>query len=152
AVLRWLRYHLFPRSASPHGGTVMSLKNTSFRFRMLLLLALFLAGYAVTHLLYWVMVQRIRVKGPLYDDITISKDVINDLQPPTLPLRSPLIYLFQMLEEEKVADIEKLIDQFHKHEKEYAEHRAHWMRVLPEGPRKQAIGIDLDEPIQEYFK
>jgi methyl-accepting chemotaxis protein WspA len=129
----------------------MNLKNTSFRFRMLLLIGLFLIAYIGTHVMYLLMLNSIRVNGSLYQNITKSKSLHNDLTPPILSIRSPMLFIYQMLEEDQPAEIDKLIEKFKKRETAYAEHRAYWLQNLPEGPRKQAVEVTIHEPIQEFF-
>ncbi len=130
----------------------MALKNASFRSRMLLLIGAFLTGYAITHVMYAVMIANVKVNGPLYNNITQSKDLINDLTPPVLFLRSPNLTIYQMLDEENPAELRALIAYFRETEKAYYDRRAAWMEALPEGPRKQAVTEGVHGPAVEFFK
>src|SRR5262245_53952383 len=116
----------------------MTFKNTSFRFRMLLLIGLFLAGAAVTHAMYAAMINECAWNGPLYHNIVLGKDLIAILQPPTLYVRSPYLALYQMLAEEDPAEARKILARYRAEEKRYYDERAAWLQKLPEGPRRQA--------------
>jgi methyl-accepting chemotaxis protein WspA len=128
------------------------LKNMSFRARMLLLIGLFLAGFAVTHVLYAVMIAQVQVNGPLYRNIALGKDLIAILEPPTLFVRTPYFALYQMLEAQDQAELQKHLDTYRKGEKEYYDDRAAWLQKLPEGPRRHAVEKTLHEPAVQFFE
>jgi methyl-accepting chemotaxis protein WspA len=129
----------------------MSLKNKSFRFRMLLLLGLFLAGYIFTHAMYLIMLSRVRINGTLYDDITLSKDLLNDLNPPTLFIRSPNLLAYQMLEVRGPEELRKLVAEFQKHEEKYKDRRSYWLAHLPDTTRKMPLEGALHETATAFF-
>jgi methyl-accepting chemotaxis protein WspA len=129
----------------------MTLKNTSFRSRMLLLLGLLLAGAVVTHAMYAAMITQVEVNGPLYHNIVLGKDLIAILEPPTLYLRPSYYYLFQALAEEDPAEVRKIIAMYRATEKRYHDDRAAWLQKLPEGPRRQAVEKTIHEPAEKFF-
>ena len=57
-------------------------RDLSFRVRMYTLVGTFLLGLLLTHLMYAIVIYRVRVHGPLYDRIERRKDVMNDITPP----------------------------------------------------------------------
>src|SRR5262245_35614963 len=79
----------------------MSLQNLRFRSRMLLLVGIFLAGLAATHVMYALMLSSVRVNGPLYHRIAQGKDITGELIPP--PVMESYVLVIHLLEEKDPA-------------------------------------------------
>src|SRR4051812_22022832 len=95
----------------------MSLKNLRFKSRMFLLVGVFLLVLVGTHVMYGVMLNSVRVNGPVYDRIAQGKDIIADLVPTNN--NESYITVLQLLEEPDPARRQESIRKLEKLEKDY---------------------------------
>ncbi len=134
----------------------MSLKNCSFRTRLIFLSAMVLFGLLVTHFMYVAMVLTVRVNGPLYHEIVTDKDLIADILPPPQFVIESYLLAVQISNEKEAPRRKELIDRFKELEQEYEARHKFWVEKLDdEGADeklKKAITVTSYKPAKEFFR
>ena len=103
--------------------------------------------------------QRIKISGPLYQQIIRGKDLVADVLPPTEYIIEPYLVLLQALAERDLSKIPRHEEHFRRLRHEYDTRRAHWAKVLPPlDPSKLLLessslpaALFFDTALQEYF-
>ena len=90
------------------------LSNLTFKQRMTLLVVLFLAALISTHLMYVLMLERLRINGPLYQRIAQGKDVVADVLPPPEYVIESYLTLLEMVTVSDASERQELIDKFNE--------------------------------------
>jgi methyl-accepting chemotaxis protein WspA len=131
----------------------MFLKNVSFRSRMILLVAVFLLGLAATHLMYGVMIYKVRVNGPLYHEIVTDKDLIADILPPPQYVIESYLVALQIANEPDSTRRADLISQFRRLEQEYQARHDYWTEPgrLQEGKLKRLLTETSYRPAVAFY-
>ena len=98
--------------------------------RHLTLLAGFtLSGLLVSSLVWWMMLQTVRVNGPLYMKISEGKDLVADFLPPPLYAVEPYLVVMRLVDEPADSpNREPLKASFRKLSKEFRERAEFWKR------------------------
>ena len=109
--------------------------------RHLTLLAGFtLSGLLVASLVWWMMLQTVRVNGPLYVKITEGKDLVADFLPPPLYAVEPYLVAMRLVDEPLDSpNRDSLKASFRRLAKEFRERSEFWKRstnsVITEDPK-----------------
>src|SRR5437588_12376076 len=114
----------------------MSLHNLLFRSRMLVLVAVFFVGLVSTHVMYGIMLASVRVNGPVYDRISVRKDVISELMPP--PTLEAYVLVIHFVQTQDPAQRKALVEKIEKREPDLDALQASWQTNMPPGAWKDA--------------
>ena len=93
---------------------------------------------AVFGLSLWVL-HKYRIKGPVYEQLTNRMMVAAELEPSVFGLTVPYSILSELNTATEADDIEKLKEQFHKHEGHFLDREAHWSKTLDESEIKSVL-------------
>ncbi|MEI6306768.1 MAG: methyl-accepting chemotaxis protein, partial [Deltaproteobacteria bacterium] len=83
-----------------------------------------------------VSTERIKVNGPVYQDIVRGKDLIADILPPPEYIIESYLVLLQAREEKDFSKIKPFLERLKKLRGEYDDRHAYWTKELPEGKIK----------------
>jgi methyl-accepting chemotaxis protein len=113
------------------------LNRFKIRTSLLLLISVLLSGLIIYGCLsYWVL-QQLKIKGPYYEDITQSQNLVAELMPP--PIMELYVLSFRALHETDSEILNKLIQKsisvYSAFEKRYQT----WREELPESPLKSIL-------------
>jgi len=118
--------------------------------RFWLLAAIILVGFTVYGAWSYVTLARLKVNGPLYEDIVRSKDLVADILPPPLYVIEPYLVAMQAMNAAS-SQREVLVKQLAELEHTYKERRDFWSaQPLPDDAR-QAL-VEADKHAQTLFK
>jgi methyl-accepting chemotaxis protein WspA len=128
----------------------MSLKNVSFKSRMLLLVGVFLLVLVGTHVMYGVMVSILRVNGSVYERIRLGKEIVADLQPTNY--NASYVAALHLLEASNPADRAKRVKRLEKLEADYEARHTFLQANLEEGPLKEALIVKAYAPARDFYR
>ena len=96
--------------------------------------------------------NKVKVNGPLYNQIVQGKDLVADILPPPEYIIEAYLTDFEELNETNSDTLAKLIEHGQKLKKEYAERHEYWSKELPEGNVKTLLLQDSYLPAKEFFE
>ena len=117
-------------------------KDLSFRVRMYTLVGTFLVGLLLTHVMYAIVIYRVRVHGPLYDRIERRKDVTNDLTPPAYNVIESYLVVQQIVDAKDPIKRSKFVDRFRELRNQYQERHNHWLEELTDLQLRRMTTVD----------
>jgi methyl-accepting chemotaxis protein len=122
---------------------------TSLRLRFLAIGLLIASGLlAMVGVSAWI-IGRVKVNGPIYQDIVLGKDLVGDILPPPEYIIEPYLLCLEMLDEHDPKLLREMAERS-KILKEgaggYDERHAYWSANLPAGPLRVAM---VDESAAE---
>ena len=108
-------------------------------------------GLIVVSVAAFSVIHRVKVTGPIYQQIVQGKDLVADiLPPPEYVIESYLV----LLQAERDADKSKLpqyLDRFKKLKGEYDERHAFWSKELADGEEKQLLVDASFKPAAAFY-
>jgi methyl-accepting chemotaxis protein len=131
---------------------MVSLKNMKFKTKLSLLIATAAIGLMIFGAVSYLTLSKVKVGGPLANDITQRKDLVADLLPPPLNILEARILVYQILRENDREKLQKEIADFQRLKKNYTEAHEKWAKELPEGKLKNLVIVKAHEPAMEYYR
>ena len=95
---------------------------------------------------------RIEVNGPIYQRISLSKDLISAYVPPSASLLQEALICGMMGQASDPAELQRYDDQFDAAQKDFETQHADYMRRLPEGRLKDLMRGTAYQSAEEYFQ
>lgn len=117
-----------------------------------LLLSVFLLGFFVLEMFTYVEAKKTVVRGPAYNQILQSADLIADILPPPEYIVETYLNILQLSRETDSKKIDLLLSNLKRLEKEYYERHEYWIKDLPDGDLKNSLIIDSYKPADELYK
>ncbi len=126
------------------------------RFRRLI--GVFLALTLVSSVLSLYTLNRLKVTGPIYTEISQQKDLLADILPPTLYVIEPYLNALQLLDENNPTAIKEQIARIQSLEQDYISRSEFWTqtlagsatgRLLSEDAHK--FGLDFFDTMEKEF-
>ena len=96
-------------------------------------------GLLVLMLAMGASTERIKVKGPLYQDIVLGKDLIADILPPPEYILESYLVVLQAKVEKDTSKIPSFQERLKKLRSEYDDRHAYWTKELPDGKIKTLL-------------
>ncbi len=96
-------------------------------------------------------ISRIKVNGPVYQEIVDGKDLVADVLPPPLFVIEAFLTVHEVVDTPSAAEARPLVEKFRKLRREYDERRAIWQAKLPDGAVRTALLRDAHEPAIEFL-
>jgi methyl-accepting chemotaxis protein len=115
-----------------------------------LALALAVCGFVFAAYAY-VTLETVRVNGPYYQDIVVSKDLIADVVPPPANLVEPFLLVYLMAEELDAPTRKALIERYEQSRRVAQERYAHWRKTLPDDALKTMLVTDAQAAADAFF-
>jgi methyl-accepting chemotaxis protein len=109
------------------------------------------AGVAVISVAAFSVINRVKVTGPIYQQIVQGKDLVADILPPPEYVIESYLVVLQAEREADKAKLPQYLDRFKKLKGEYDERHAFWMKELPEGEEKQLLVDSSFKPAIEFY-
>jgi methyl-accepting chemotaxis protein WspA len=106
---------------------------------------------AVLGLSLWVL-HEYRVNGPVYDHLMRRTLVLAELEPTTFDMSEPYRLLVELSLTTDAAEIDKLKQQFERHETHFREREVYWADNLYEGPTKRALSGDVFPSAHDFYR
>jgi methyl-accepting chemotaxis protein len=99
----------------------------------------------------WVSTERIKVNGPVYQDIVRGKDLIADILPPPEYILESYLVVMQAMDEKNPAKLASFQERFKKLHAEFDERHTYWGKELPEGKIKALLLDSAYKPAVTFY-
>ncbi len=100
----------------------------------------------------YVTINKIKVNGPLYQNIVLGKDLIADILPPPEYILESYLTLHQLTYATGEKQVNALIEKSKRLEEEYFSRHDFWINNLEEGELKNNFVEGSYKPAVEFFK
>ncbi len=95
---------------------------------------------------------RYRVNGPVYQTITMEKELVGEIEPSVLTINRPYRLILDLNAATDDRAIEEQAGRLQELETEYRRRIDHWHHELPPGPIKQGITVDAYRLAERVFQ
>ncbi|NHZ67199.1 methyl-accepting chemotaxis protein, partial [Massilia sp. CCM 8694] len=129
----------------------MNFQNMKIRTRFVLLIALFVIGFAVSGAWSFKTLHELKVSGPIYDRIVESKDLIADILPPPEYIIESYLVTLQLSEATEKADQDKLIERLKALKGEYDTRHDYWQKQKLETALNDALLNQAHMPAAAFY-
>ncbi len=119
------------------------------RFRRLI--GVFLALTLVSSVLSLYTLNRLKVTGPIYTEISQQKDLLADILPPTLYGIEPYMVAIHLLEESNPATVQEEIAQIRSLQQDYVTRSEFWTQALNGSATGRLLSEDAHKFGIEFF-
>jgi len=129
------------------------MKNIKIGPKLILLLAVSIAGYVIFGLLAFSTLDKLRINGNLYNQIIMSKDLIADVLPPPEYIIESYLNVLQMEDETDPVQLDYFTAELKKHQTDYEERHRFWINepLLESGALRDAMLTGAYDPAVRFF-
>jgi methyl-accepting chemotaxis protein len=127
------------------------LRNMKLKTKLMLLAAIFAAGFLAFGLTAQSTLKTAQVNGPYYKQIIENKDLLADVLPPPEYIVEPYLMTHLMSDAQSPEELQKLIDRFQQMKSEYAKRQEFWRSTLADGELKQTMCEASSKPAEAFF-
>jgi methyl-accepting chemotaxis protein len=128
------------------------LKKLSVRGKLLLLLGVFLFGFAAFGVVSFKLTKELQVNGPVYAKIVAGKDLIADILPPPEYILESYLVVHQLAETKERKEIDQLADRLKQLKADFDTRHEYWVSLLPQGEMKQTMIETSYQPAKEFYR
>lgn len=141
----------------------MRFRDVRFRTKLLLLIALFVIGFAAVFVVGSMTLARVqvtaksfdeeRVEGNLYQEIVLAKDLVADILPPPEYIVESYLVLHEIHTLTDVEKIRERVEYFKAREAEYETRQKFWDKELPkEGESRSLMLEQASKPARAFYR
>jgi methyl-accepting chemotaxis protein len=128
-----------------------ALRNVSVKVKLLILIGVTLAGFAIFGLYTQSTLRQLAIHGPYYKNVVAAKDVIADILPPPMYIVESYLIVLQMVEEKDALRLDAFEKNLARLEKEYKVRHDAWGAELPKDHKlRQVLLQDSWEPARAF--
>ena len=122
-----------------------------FQAKLVGLTALFLAGGVVMLVIHTHVVNTVKIDGAAYEQIAKQRQVVNELTPSTLYIRSSYMAALLMASETDPARMRAAVAEYRRTERDYRKQYDYWQATLADKTLSASLRDDTDPPATEFF-
>jgi methyl-accepting chemotaxis protein len=130
----------------------MQLSALKIRTRFMVLLGLFVIGFAAYGAWSFKTLNQLKVNGALYDHIVQNKDLVADILPPPEYILEPYLVVMQLVQASEPAKQDKLVERLTALKKDYDSRHDYWGKAQLDPTLADLLLKKADEPAQAFFK
>lgn len=130
----------------------MKLSNMKLSHRFAALLLIIIVGFVSYGGFSFRALNRLKVNGPLYQDIVRSKDLLADILPPPEYIIESYLVSLEAMAAQTPDEREKLIDQLKSLKKDYDGRHQYWQQENLDGNLKEMLLNGSDKPAQAFYR
>ena len=109
-------------------------------------------GIIVVSVAAFSVIHRVKVTGPIYQQIVQGKDLVADILPPPEYVIESYLVVLQAERETDKAKLPQHLDRFKKLKGDYDERHAYWLKELAEGEEKQLLVDASFKPAVAFYQ
>ena len=128
------------------------LSKIGFKQRFMLVSLLIVLGFGVLLAVGWSTLDRVRIKGDLYNAVTQDKDLIADMLPPPEYIVEPFLLLHLIDIAKDPLERTRLVDIYNESVTAFRTQASKWSETLPEGSLKTSLLATAGEPAREFVR
>ncbi len=125
-------------------------RDLSMGTKLLLLAAIFVAGFVTFGLIAYATLQAAKVNGPIYQEIIQNKDLLADVLPPPNYIVETYLVANLMAQAATPQELDKLVDHYQTLKRDYFVRQEVWNQSLAPGRLREEM-IDKSRPPAEAF-
>jgi hypothetical protein len=104
------------------------MKNLRFKTKLFLLIGVSLAGLLVFGALTYTTLNKVKVGGPIYNQVQDLLQLQSDILPPVLEISPARLIIYRMLDEKDPQRLQDEIAEFHDFVRTHDETQEKWTR------------------------
>jgi len=135
------------------GGIVMGflINKLKIKYKISILIAIFIFGFSIFALYSINTLTKIKVNGPIYDEIIEGKDLVADILPPPEYIIEAYLTTMQMVNETSDSKVKDYKEKMEKLKDDYEERHKVWVENLDEGETKTLMTESAYVAAEEFF-
>lgn len=154
--MMWSGQHYFLNNNVKYtiGGIVMGflINKLKIKYKISILIAIFIFGFNIFALYSINTLGKIKVNGPIYDEIIEGKDLVADILPPPEYIIEAYLTTMQMTNETSQSKLKDYKEKMKKLNRDYEERHKVWLEILDEGETKSLMTEGAYVAAKEFFK
>ena len=123
-----------------------------FRAKLVALIGLFVAGNLVVFGIHTHVVNTVKIDGEAYEQIARERQLVNELTPSTLFIRSSYMATLAMASESDPAQMRLAVENYRRTERDYQRQYDFWAASGVEKSVRESLRDDTNPPAAEYFE
>ncbi len=127
------------------------IKNLSLKTKLVATAILIASGILILIGTLWISTERIKVTGPIYQEIARGKDLVADILPPPEYIIESHLVVLQAMAEKDASRIPLFQERLKKLRGEYDDRHAYWGKELPDGKIKSLLLEQSYKPAIVFF-
>lgn len=128
------------------------LQESQLATRLIVMVGAFAALFLLFGVLSWQTLDRVRVKGPIYEEIILGKDLIADVLPPPEYIIEPYLLARQAKDELEPSRLAALIERGERLRLEYESRAEFWKRTLKKDAMGDLMNVSSYRSAMEFFR
>jgi len=126
--------------------------NLSMKKKLVTTAVLIACGILVLMGTMWISTERIKVTGPVYQEIVQGKDLVADILPPPEYIIESYLVVLQAMAEKDGSRISSFQEHLKKLHGEYDDRHAYWGKELSEGKIKSLLLEQSYKPAMAFYE
>jgi methyl-accepting chemotaxis protein WspA len=128
------------------------MRGSQLASRLTMLVAVFAVLFIAFGLMTWMTLGKVRVKGPIYEEIIRGEHLIADVLPPPAYIIESYLLVLQAAGETDPTRIEKLVERGERLRLDYEARQEFWRRDLPPGELKDYMTVAAAKSAMEFYR
>ncbi len=120
--------------------------------RLLLLTVASILGLLISVFSSFMVLQKLKVNGPIYQEVVRGKDLAADILPPPEYIIESHLALITLQDEKDPGKRQELVKNFEKLRKDFEDRHEFWKKELPDDDIKKTLMQDSYTPAMAYYK
>lgn len=120
--------------------------------RLTFLVAIFALLFVVFGFTTWRTLEQVRVKGPIYNEIVLGKDLIADVLPPPAYIIESYLLVLQEVDETDPTRVAQLVERGERLRLDYEARQEFWRRVLAKDELSDYMTVSAAKSATEFFR
>jgi len=129
------------------------MKNISIGKKLVLLLTIFIMGYAIFGFVSFSTLNKLRINGNLYNHIIMNKDLIADVLPPPEYIIESYMNVLRMVDERDPARIDNFSTELKRLQADYEKRHQFWTKepLLESGALRNTMLTEAYYPAAQFY-
>lgn len=128
------------------------LGNLSIKLKLLLLALTAIVSIVFIAAFSHITIERVRIKGNLYNEIILSKDLLADILPPPEYIIEARLVTYNLLDNPKEEEKKRLIEKLASLKKDYYDRQKYWNENLADKELRTLILEKSKRPAEAFFQ
>lgn len=131
---------------------MIRLNSFSIRQKITGLTIVTVIGFGIISLIFGILFSELRVNGPTYKRVLLTKEIVADIAPPYQAISENFLLVMQADAANNERELDDAISRFQKVKALYEERHTKWQKELPDGPLKKALVNDSYKIATNFFE
>ena len=128
------------------------MRDSQLAGKLTLLVLVFAGLFVVFALTTWQTLDKVRVKGPIYNEVVLGKDLIADVLPPPAYIIESYLLTLQIIDETEPTRVAQLIERGDQLRLDFEARQEFWKRTLPQNELGDYMTVQANRAAQDFFR